>query len=97
MKGLVGAQAPPMDVSAVSVITEIELLGSPGLSREEYDSIRQLLADIPIIIRRGHRLELADAIIVATAQVLGASLISNDSQLDRVPSIDRIELKLLGG
>ena len=79
----------------ISVVTELELLSYRDLEAGEERRIRAFLADIPVIdltpeikqatisIRRQHRLKLADAIIVATAIVLDAGLITNDAQLLR--------------
>ncbi|GHV70844.1 hypothetical protein AGMMS49928_20190 [Spirochaetia bacterium] len=84
----------PDNVRAISVITQIELLGYPGITEEADELIRSFLDDIPIVsldmpivettiqIRRDKpRLKLPDAIIAATAVVLDATLVTNDNDL----------------
>ncbi|MEQ8753940.1 MAG: type II toxin-antitoxin system VapC family toxin [Coleofasciculus sp. G1-WW12-02] len=83
----------------VSVITEIELLSYPSLSSDEEVQIRDFLAkiivvelessikDLAITFRRQYRLRLPDAIIAATAQVLNATLFTNDVRLANLTEI----------
>ncbi len=90
---------PPLGGYFVSAITEIELFSKPGLSSSEEQGIRTLLSGMAIIqlppdvrdeaarIRIATGLKLPDAIIAATALVLGAELLSNDRQMSRVPNL----------
>lgn len=83
----------------VSVITEIELLSYPSLSSDEEVRIRDFLAkiivvelessikDLAITFRKQYRLRLPDAIIAATAQVLKATLFTNDVRLANLAEI----------
>jgi predicted nucleic acid-binding protein len=48
-----------------------------------------------IRLRRSARLKLPDAIVVATALVHGATLITNDRTLHNVPNLDFLELPIL--
>jgi len=78
----------------ISVISEIELLSKPTLSKEEEEKLRAFFSDrISIInitnsikektieLRRTKILKLPDCIIAATAIDLDAVLITNDLQL----------------
>ena len=83
---------PKQDV-LISVVTEIELLGYPGIGIEEEVGIRALLVNFEIIpldervkdetirLRRTLRLRLPDAIILATAAVTASELLTNDREL----------------
>lgn len=86
---------------AASVITEIELL--VGITKEDsqgLEAVRRLLRSINIIpvddlvkeaavsIRREHRLKLPDAIVAATALVLGGTLWTNDSAMSVVTGLE---------
>jgi predicted nucleic acid-binding protein len=77
----------------ISVISEIELLSYPGLSPDEEQNLRSFLEKINIIelndavksgaiaLRRKGKLKLPDAIVLATAKALGATLLTNDLTL----------------
>lgn len=92
---------------AVSIVSEIELLGFHGLSTEEERSIRGFLSvakilplDHPtkeeaITLRRLYRLKTADAIIAATAKMWGATLVTNDEKLLQLPAIQTLRFRLL--
>jgi len=80
--------------AAISVITQIALLGYPGITEEAETAIRSFLSEIPIIsiesdivelaiqIRRVKpSLKLPDAVIAATAIDFEAMLVTNDSDL----------------
>jgi len=81
---------------AVSVVTQIELLGFPQISPREEAAINSLLRNFTIAdvdrtvaeqavgLRRKYGLKLPDAIIAATALVLDACLVSRDVDLKRV-------------
>ncbi len=83
----------------ISFVTELELLSYPSLSTQEEQRIKKLLSEIPIIdiyqkikdqtiqFRRRHQLKLPDAIIVATALFLNATLITNDMGLQSIREI----------
>jgi predicted nucleic acid-binding protein len=75
----------------VSIVTEIEALSKPGMTEEEKQEAKTFLArfrivniipaikDITIEIRQITKLRLPDAVIAATAVILNATLLSNDS------------------
>lgn len=79
-----------------SAITRMELLGFPGISREEESLIRQKLErltylpltraieDIVISLRQARKIKLPDAMIVATALCAGAELLTLDKHLQSV-------------
>nr|MBF0222736.1 PIN domain-containing protein [Desulfobulbaceae bacterium] len=89
-----------------SVITELELLSYSLLCPKEEEKISQFLEEITVVelnpeikkmtilIRRTHKIKLPDAIILATAQSLGAKIFSNDTQMAKIPHIDIIPLLL---
>jgi|SRR5579863_5259128 predicted nucleic acid-binding protein len=90
----------------ISVISEIELLSYPLLDQSAQSKIEKFLSGITIIglsqavktqailLRRTHQLKLPDAIVAATALSLGATLITNDSKLLRLPDVPSQELRL---
>jgi predicted nucleic acid-binding protein len=77
----------------ISVITEIELLSYPLLNKDEETEIIAFLNDVTaldltkdvkksaIYFRRHYRLKLPDALIVASAHCLKATLFTNDIKL----------------
>jgi predicted nucleic acid-binding protein len=83
----------PQAAFCISVITQIEILGYPGITPEVEKQILDFLADITTVnlddsiveaavaIRRLKTIKLPDAIIAATALALGATLITRDSDL----------------
>ena len=89
----------PQGDFGVSIITEIELLSYPGLSQADEEIARGFLAEVvrhpltdavrdqTISLRKQFRLKLPDALIAATALDAGAILLSNDQQLQIVPSL----------
>ncbi|WP_446397800.1 type II toxin-antitoxin system VapC family toxin [Coleofasciculus sp. E1-EBD-02] len=91
----------------VSVITEIELLSYPSLSSDEEVQIRDFLAkltvvelessikDLAITFRKQYKLRLPDAIIAATAQVLNATLFTNDVRLTNLTEINTQSVQIL--
>jgi len=97
---------PTADYS-ISIITEMELLSFPKLSQKEEKTIRKLLGYFDIIplndtikekaisFRRTLRLKLPDAIIVATAHINKAALVTSDKALHNVPNIKTLELNHL--
>jgi predicted nucleic acid-binding protein len=86
----------------MSIISEMELLSYPSLSRDEALRIQDFLSQVTLIglsdevktmaiaLRKKYRLKLPDAIICATASFSDAMLLSNDVQLGRVTEI-RVE------
>ncbi len=76
-----------------SVVTRMELLAFPGITDSETERVRRFLDDLAVMplddavektaiaLRRTARLKLPDAIIVATAVNLGATLITGDQKL----------------
>jgi len=85
---------------AVSIITVIELLGFPRLTRQDEVRIRALISKFTVIpldervadratsLRRRHGLKTPDAIIAATALVENACLVTRDQALlDKVPEL----------
>lgn len=83
----------------VSVITEMELLSYPSLTRTEELSIHSFLSDTQIIeltsdvknnairLRRQYGLKLPDAIIAATALSLEAELLTNDREILKISEL----------
>lgn len=100
------AEGLPIGSYHISVISEIELLSYPNLSTKEEAAIRDFLSNIETIglrsdvtetaiaFRRQHRMKLPDAIIAASASVLDAVLLTNDSALLKLPGIRAMALKL---
>ena len=86
----------------VSFVTELELLGYPGISNEEEKLIHDFLDDCVIIdvnnqikdgtvqFRRKYGLKLPDSIIAATAYYLGIPLLSADKDFLVVKEINFI-------
>jgi predicted nucleic acid-binding protein len=83
-----------------SFVTELELLGYPGIAIEEEKLIRHFLDDCVVIdlngqiksktiqLRRQYGLKLPDSIIAATACYLGIPLFSADMDFRAVKEID---------
>jgi predicted nucleic acid-binding protein len=81
---------------AYSSITRMELLGFPGISREEESLIRQKLErltylpltraieDVVISLRQTRKIKLPDAVIAATALCAGIELLTLDKHLQSV-------------
>jgi len=91
---------------SVSVITEIELLSYPTIVSEEEKRIISFLSRIAVVgidtniknltisLRKQYKLKLPDAIIVATAQFLGATLLTNDIRLTNLTEINTQSLQI---
>jgi predicted nucleic acid-binding protein len=100
------AQPLPTCQYFISVISEMELLSYPLLDEAAQTKIESFLSEITIVglsdpvkkvairLRREHQLKLPDAIVAATALGLGATLITNDARLLRLPSLSTQELRL---
>jgi predicted nucleic acid-binding protein len=79
-----------------SVIARIELYAKPDLAPEKEQNIRTFLETLTvfpiakpieeetIIIRRATKIKLPDCIIVASAIILGATLLTDDPQLKKL-------------
>ena len=79
-----------------SAVTRMELLGFPGISRDEEALIRQKLErlrywpltraveDLVISLRQTRKIKLPDAIIAATALCAGLELLTLDKHLQSV-------------
>ena len=92
---IVKGEAEPI----VSVITQIELLGFPRLTRSEETAINGLLAHfhirvvddavarLAIRLRKKHHLGVPDCIIAATALASDAELVSRDEGMRRIQGL----------
>lgn len=92
----------------ISFITELEVLSYPSILPQEEKHLKQLLSEMPIIdidkeikertieFRREYNFKLPDAIIVATAFILGATLITNDKGFSSVKEIQTKSIALQG-
>lgn len=81
---------------AYSSVTRMELLGFPGITRQEEALIRQKLErlvylpitraveDMTISLRLARKIKLPDAIIAATALCSGLELLTQDNHLKTV-------------
>lgn len=86
----------------ISAITRMELLGFPGITPDEESRINQFLSivtkieitpdieDTAISIRRTSRLKLPDAIVSAAAICGDATLVSADTDFERVKDLQLI-------
>ncbi len=89
----------------VSCVTEMELLGWPKLAAKDVMPLGAMLRALGVIelsepikaisigIRRERLLKLPDAIIAATAILLGVPLVTGDKRFLRVA--DRLDVRLL--
>ncbi|WP_110648664.1 type II toxin-antitoxin system VapC family toxin [Salinicola peritrichatus] len=87
-----------------SVITELELLGFPGLASEEEHAIQAVLDQLTrveldssvraetIRVRRNTQMKLPDSIICASALVTAATLVTDDVKLAQKYAGDVISL-----
>lgn len=88
----------------ISIITEMELLSFPKITKIEEQTIKTLLKNFEIInivneikeltieLRKQYGLKMPDSIICATAQINNATLISDDKQLTKVDLLEIIGL-----
>jgi len=89
----------------ISVISHIEFLAFQGISQEDIDLFEQFLKRITILdilnsdkrlldqiiqIRLKYKIKLPDSIIIATANINGADLITSDKQLSSIKEINII-------
>jgi len=89
----------------VSFVTELELLGYPGITEQEDKLIRDFLDDCVVIdlnehiksktvqLRRQYGLKLPDCIIAATACYLGIPIFSADTDFLPIKEIDLMVYK----
>ena len=104
-KGLLDETLPHGRI-AISMISEIELRGFPGLVTDQETELLRFLDSIQIIglshdikeeairLHRDHRLKLPDAIIAATAITHGAVLLTHDEKLHGVTGLNCQKLAL---
>lgn len=90
----------------ISVITEIELLSYPTLSKADETKIKSFIAELTVVdvkssikdltieIKNTYALKIPDAIIAATSIILDAELLSNDQHFSRVPKLKYKQLPL---
>ena len=86
-----------------SAVTRMELLGFPGISREEEALVRQKLErltylpltraveDVVISLRQTRKIKLPDAVIAATALCAGIELLTLDKHLRSVVQTNKTE------
>ena len=91
---------------AISVISEIELLGKPDIDPREVNAIRSLLNDCEIIdfsntikditisLKQKYSIKTPDAIIAATAKSFDLPLITADKGFKKIKDIDIVLLNL---
>lgn len=94
----------PKAYYTTSIITEIELLAYPKITKSEEQNITKLLSHFEVFnidkgikvetieIRKKYGIKLPDAIICATAIVHDAILISSDKQLSKIETLQVLEL-----
>ena len=97
---LIGDRPIDAGCCAYSAITRMELLGFPGLTPSErslilgklaqlvYVPISLAVEDEAIRLRCAHKIKLPDAIIAASALLLGAELLTHDRNLSRVLTLE---------
>jgi predicted nucleic acid-binding protein len=91
---------------ALSVVSEIELLGKKNITPDEVIAIRRLLDDctvlsltdeiknIAIVLKQKHAIKIPDAIVAATAIRFGLPLVTADTGFKRIQDLDLICLNL---
>jgi predicted nucleic acid-binding protein len=91
---------------AVSVVSEIELLGKRGILPHEIVTIRSLLDDciiiqltpeikeITILLKQTYTLKIPDAIVAATALHFGLPLITADVDFRKIKELNLVQLGL---
>src|SRR5690606_31945106 len=90
----------------ISFITEMELLGKPGLSRENINLIQSLIDRCILIdlnheikleaikIRRNYRLKLPDAIIAASSMYLRLPLLTMDKHFGKIKEVELLHITI---
>lgn len=103
-----GALAEPIPEGRLgySVITEIELLSFSNLTESDEKLLRSYLSQLhrvmlesrvseeTIRLRRRYRLKTPDAIVVASAVVMSAVLLTNDRQLQSIEEVTTQTLRM---
>ena len=86
----------------VSIISEIELLGMPGIAEAEITAANRLLSDcllidlnneikkVAIELKRTYRMKTADAIIAATGKHLSIPILTADKGFKKIKEINVI-------
>jgi predicted nucleic acid-binding protein len=94
------------DSLAVSVISEIELLGWHKITDKESVTIKRLLdncfiielipaiKELAIQLKQANKIKLPDAVIAATAIHLGVPLLTADKTLSKLPGMDLFLLEI---
>jgi predicted nucleic acid-binding protein len=90
----------------ISFVTEVELLGFPGISSEDELLLSHLISDCFVLewnleikqktidLRRKHIIKLPDAIIAATALVYDIPLVTADKAFAKLPELDLILIEV---
>ena len=94
---------PFLDGSVIiSIISEIELLGWPGLTASEKKKLKEMLEDCIIIdlnpeikdiaieIRQQYAIKTPDAIIAATSKFMQLPLVTSDKGFKKIKNIEII-------
>jgi predicted nucleic acid-binding protein len=103
-----GRLASPLQAGSyyTSVISEMELLSYSNLTADDENQLRSFLGNVAVVeltgdvkkaaieLRRRHAIKLPDAIVAASALVLGAELLTNDQQLLRIANVQGKSLQL---
>ena len=91
---------------AVSVITEIELLGKKNISLHEVNTVRGILKgceivdfsdtikEITISLKQKYSIKIPDAIIAATATCFNLPLVTADMDFKKIEGVDIVLLDL---
>ena len=96
-----GRLAAPLAAGSygISVISEMELLSWPSLTKQEEKAVRDFLGQLVICeltpairaravqLRRERHLKLPDAVVCATAMEFSVELWTNDAALAKVPGL----------
>ena len=90
----------------ISVISEIELLGKKGITKQEINdisclldgfkiiSLNDVIKDITISLKQEYSIKSFDAIIAATAKAYGLQLVTADKNFRKISDIDVVILDL---
>jgi tRNA(fMet)-specific endonuclease VapC len=91
------------DWVGISIVTQLEFLAFSGLSQEDRDLFIEFSGRVEVVglvasntellnqvveLRLRYRLKLPDAIVMATAVVCGADVVSADVDLQRVSTVN---------
>lgn len=89
-----------------SFITKIELLGKPGITQKEIDTVKQMLEscfivphsetinELAIKLKQDYHLKIPDALIAATAINSDIPLITADKDFTKIQELDIILIEL---